>query len=88
MFYIMYVFDVRGELIVTEWENLRNALYEYRWINKPKWFKKMLLIIMTQNNKKIEIKPGGIMILNLRNFAASVNAVYSYYNLLTKFEAK
>ncbi|XP_075235514.1 uncharacterized protein LOC142332783 [Lycorma delicatula] len=72
-FYILYVFDVRGERIITEWENLRNALYECSWISKPDWFKKALLIIMTRNNKPIEIKPFGLMVLNLRNFAASVN---------------
>ncbi|XP_075235887.1 odorant receptor coreceptor-like isoform X1 [Lycorma delicatula] len=87
LFYLIYLFDVRGERMTTEWENLRNVLYDCQWINKPTWFKKMLLIMMTQNNKKIEIKPFGITALNLNNFAVSINAVYTYFNVLTRFES-
>ncbi|XP_075235889.1 uncharacterized protein LOC142333006 isoform X2 [Lycorma delicatula] len=72
---------------LVKWENLRNVLYDCQWINKPTWFKKMLLIMMTQNNKKIEIKPFGITALNLNNFAVSINAVYTYFNVLTRFES-
>ncbi|XP_075235759.1 uncharacterized protein LOC142332933 isoform X2 [Lycorma delicatula] len=71
-FFIIYLFDAGGERMTTEWENLRNVLYECQWANKPMWFKKMLLIIMTQNNKKIEIKPFGLTVLNLNNFAVKL----------------
>ncbi|XP_075211160.1 uncharacterized protein LOC142318459 isoform X2 [Lycorma delicatula] len=68
--YLIYIFDVCGETVITEWENVRRALYGCNWINKPSWFKKIFLIIMIRNSKPIQISPFRIMVLNLRNFSA------------------
>ncbi|XP_075236214.1 uncharacterized protein LOC142333324 [Lycorma delicatula] len=88
IFYLMYIYDSSGEEINTEWENLRDSIYECNWINKPEWFKKMLLIMMTRNNRPIEVKPYGLFVLNLRNFSASINASYSFYNVLNNTKMK
>ncbi|XP_075236450.1 uncharacterized protein LOC142333312 [Lycorma delicatula] len=86
--YLIYIFDNSGEQINTEWENLRDSIYACNWINKPEWFKKMLLIMMTRNNRPIEVKPYGLFVLNLRNFSASINAIYSFYNILNNIKMK
>ncbi|XP_075211970.1 uncharacterized protein LOC142319026 isoform X2 [Lycorma delicatula] len=71
---------------IVKWENLRKALYGSQWLNKPKWFKKMLSIVISFNNKPMEVKPHGLFVLNLRNYATTINATYSYYNLLNNFK--
>ncbi|XP_075210783.1 odorant receptor 43a-like [Lycorma delicatula] len=86
IFYLMYLFDVSGEKINNEWEKLRNALYGCYWMNKPEWFKKVLLIMISCNNSPMEVKPHGLFVLNLRNFATTINATYSYYNILNNFK--
>ncbi|XP_075222258.1 odorant receptor 49a-like [Lycorma delicatula] len=86
--YLTYLLDVSGENIITEGENLRNAFYEFSWIDKPESLKKALLIVMAQSNIPIQIKPLGLHVLNLKNFALVMNAAYSYYNLLNTFDKK
>ncbi|XP_075221382.1 odorant receptor Or2-like isoform X2 [Lycorma delicatula] len=83
-----YLLDATGEKVITEGETLRNALYEFSWVDKPEWLKKSLLIIMGQSNRPVEIKPFRLHVLNLKNFAMAINAAYSYYNLLNTFNKK
>ncbi|XP_075210201.1 uncharacterized protein LOC142317525 [Lycorma delicatula] len=87
LFYLNYIYDVSGERINIEWENLRKALYGSQWLNKPKWFRKMLSIVISFNNRPMEIKPYGLFVLNLRNYATTINATYSYYNLINNFQS-
>lgn len=49
-------------------EKLRNALAEFNWINKPKWFQKAHLILMIRSKRTLEIKPFGLYTLNYDNF--------------------
>ncbi|XP_039279074.1 odorant receptor 4-like isoform X1 [Nilaparvata lugens] len=82
------MFCYYGQGIGNEDEEMRKAVLHCSWERKPLWFKKDLLLILTRLNKPLEIKPLGLYVLNLRNFAVILNASYSYYNLLHTTELK
>ncbi|XP_075236063.1 odorant receptor 10-like isoform X2 [Lycorma delicatula] len=81
-----YIFSSISQNLINEDENLRNTLYECSWINKPEWFKKSLLIMLTRTNKPLQIKPFGLYVINLNSYATMMNAAYTYFNLLRSYK--
>ncbi|XP_075235993.1 odorant receptor 43a-like isoform X2 [Lycorma delicatula] len=68
---------------LTKDENIYRSITAISWYDKPQWFKKCLLLMITRANKKIEVKPYGLYVVNLRNFSKVMNAAYSYFNLIS-----
>ncbi|XP_075233299.1 odorant receptor 67a-like isoform X2 [Lycorma delicatula] len=65
---LLYAYCIHGQRLIDEYDELRRSLAECSWVDKPQWFKKMLLIMMTRSNAPVCIKPFGIYIINLENF--------------------
>ncbi|XP_075236053.1 odorant receptor 43a-like [Lycorma delicatula] len=86
--FLIYFFHNEAERIKTESKRLAMSVYDIPWIDKPKWFKKYLLIIMTRCSNPVEIKLFGLSELSLKNFAVILNAAYSYYNVLNSLKNK
>ncbi|XP_075230215.1 odorant receptor 56a-like isoform X2 [Lycorma delicatula] len=79
---LLYVYCFNGQKLIDEYDEVRRALGDCTWVNKPQWFKKMLLIMMTRSMVPVHIKPFGLYVLNLNNFIGVVKVTYSYFNLL------
>ncbi|XP_039295961.1 uncharacterized protein LOC111049996 isoform X2 [Nilaparvata lugens] len=69
-------------------EKFRTTLWESNFIDKPKWFKSSMLIIMIRIAKELEIKPFGFYVLNLRTFSMVMKAAYSYYSMLNSLKKR
>ncbi|XP_075236837.1 odorant receptor 49a-like [Lycorma delicatula] len=85
---ILYFYALNGQNLINEDNNVRRAINEFNWVDKPLWLKKYLLTVMTGMNKNIEVKPFGIYVINLKNFAKVMNAAYSYYSIFSKMSNK
>ncbi|XP_039285595.1 uncharacterized protein LOC120351690 isoform X3 [Nilaparvata lugens] len=57
-----------GQQICNQNEIFRRHVAELPWINKPKWFKQSMLIMMNRANVDTEIKPYGIFVVNLTTY--------------------
>ncbi|XP_075236432.1 odorant receptor 43a-like [Lycorma delicatula] len=79
---ILYAYCTNGQKIINESDELRRAMGECPWLDKPLWFKKMLLLMMTKAQATLQIKPFGLYVVCLNNFVGILNGAYSYFNLL------
>ncbi|RZF47842.1 hypothetical protein LSTR_LSTR013932 [Laodelphax striatellus] len=66
---MLFLYCFYAQQLLNEGENFRATLWESNFIDKPKWFKSSMLIIMTRISKELEIKPFGFYVLNLRLFS-------------------
>ncbi|XP_039293119.1 uncharacterized protein LOC111056235 isoform X2 [Nilaparvata lugens] len=71
-----------GQTISTKGEKLRRAIWDCSWVDKPEWFKKSILMMMTRSTRPLEIRPFGLYVLDLRRFAVILNGMYSYFNVV------
>ncbi|XP_075233792.1 uncharacterized protein LOC142331656 [Lycorma delicatula] len=79
---LFYFYCISGQKLTDEYDELRRCLGECSWVDKPQWFKKMLLIMMIRSFAPFHIKPFGLYILNLENFINVLKVSYSYLNLM------
>ncbi|XP_075210197.1 uncharacterized protein LOC142317522 [Lycorma delicatula] len=84
---ILYTYCMNGQKIINENEKIQSSLVHCSWINKPKWFKKTLIIMMIKANASLEIKPYGLYVLNLANYSSIMNAAYSFFNVLSSLRS-
>ncbi|XP_075236517.1 uncharacterized protein LOC142333380 [Lycorma delicatula] len=68
---VLYFYLSCGQKIVDEGENMRIALYECNWVDKPKWFKTSILMMMIRSTKMLGLKPFGLngFMLNMNTFS-------------------
>ncbi|XP_039295449.1 uncharacterized protein LOC120353958 [Nilaparvata lugens] len=85
---ILFLYCFSAQQLLNEGENLRTALWESAFVDKPKWYKSSFFMIMIRNNKDLEIKPFGFYVLNLKTFATVMNAAYSYFNMLNSLNKR
>ncbi|XP_039285594.1 uncharacterized protein LOC120351690 isoform X2 [Nilaparvata lugens] len=71
-----------GQQICNQNEIFRRHVAELPWINKPKWFKQSMLIMMNRANVDTEIKPYGIFVVNLTTYKDFMKATFSFGNIL------
>ncbi|XP_039285598.1 uncharacterized protein LOC120351693 [Nilaparvata lugens] len=71
-----------GQQISNQNEIFRGHVAELPWINKPKWFKQSMIIMMNRANVDTEIKPYGVFILNLTSYKDLMKAAFSLGNIL------
>ncbi|XP_075228185.1 uncharacterized protein LOC142328364 [Lycorma delicatula] len=65
---LFYFYCWNGQILIDEYDELRRCLGECSWVDKPQWFKKMLLIMMIRSKAPFQIKPFGLYVINLNNF--------------------
>ncbi|XP_022191995.2 uncharacterized protein LOC111049045 isoform X2 [Nilaparvata lugens] len=82
---VEYFFSQNGQLLQNEGEQLKMALYDSRWIGKPRWFIRALQILMLRSNKLPKVGLLNIFTLNRNNMTEVIRGAYSYFNLLNKF---
>ncbi|XP_039293121.1 uncharacterized protein LOC111056460 [Nilaparvata lugens] len=71
-----------GQNISDKGEEVRNALCNCSWVDKPEWFKKSILIMLIRSSKPLVIMPFGLYVLDLKRFAVILNGIYSYFNVI------
>ncbi|XP_039301039.1 uncharacterized protein LOC120356210 [Nilaparvata lugens] len=76
-----------GQQISNQNEIFRRYLAELPWINKSKWFKQSMLIMMSRANVDTQIKPYGIFYLNLTSYKDLLKAAFSFANILYTYKA-
>ncbi|XP_075236383.1 odorant receptor 67a-like [Lycorma delicatula] len=57
---VLYFYLSNGQRVVDESENMRRALFACNWVDKPKWFKTSILLMMIRSAKTLELKPFGL----------------------------
>ncbi|XP_039290220.1 uncharacterized protein LOC111044210 isoform X2 [Nilaparvata lugens] len=63
-------------------EIFRQCLAEVPWIDKPDWFKRSMIIMMTRANVDTQFKPYGVFVLNLTSYKDLMKAAFSFGNVL------
>ncbi|XP_039283635.1 odorant receptor 43a-like isoform X2 [Nilaparvata lugens] len=81
---VMSVCTSFGQRIINAGDILSWELYNCPWLEMPNWFKRSLLLMMTRSMRKMELKPYGLYVLDLRCLTSIVNATYSYFNFFLK----
>ncbi|XP_039276389.1 uncharacterized protein LOC120349776 isoform X2 [Nilaparvata lugens] len=71
-----------GQKIVNQNDRFRQSLTEVAWIDKPKWFRSALCIMMGRANIDNELKPYGVYILNHESFKNIIKAAFSFGNII------
>ncbi|XP_075233692.1 uncharacterized protein LOC142331575 isoform X2 [Lycorma delicatula] len=66
----------------NKYDELRRCLGECSWVDKPQWFKKMLLTMIIRSLAPFHLKPFGLYVINLENFINVLKVSYSYFNLM------
>ncbi|RZF44349.1 hypothetical protein LSTR_LSTR010078 [Laodelphax striatellus] len=79
---VEFLFIENGQKLQDEGEDLRTALYNCSWRDKPRWFISTLKILMTRNNKLPKIVLSNVFTLNHNNMTVVMRGAYSYFNLL------
>ncbi|RZF48780.1 hypothetical protein LSTR_LSTR008129 [Laodelphax striatellus] len=86
---ITFLYCSIAQNLLNEGEKFRELLYwGSSFVDKPKWFRTSLLLIMTRTSKELEIRPYGFYVLNLRTFSMVLNAAYSYFNMLNSLKSR
>ncbi|XP_039295963.1 uncharacterized protein LOC111049996 isoform X4 [Nilaparvata lugens] len=85
---MLFLYCFYAQQLLNEGEKFRTTLWESNFIDKPKWFKSSMLIIMIRIAKELEIKPFGFYVLNLRTFSMVMKAAYSYYSMLNSLKKR
>ncbi|XP_039277290.1 odorant receptor 2a isoform X3 [Nilaparvata lugens] len=78
---LVFFISVDGEKVTSEGEKLRKALWMCSWTDKPNWFKKSLLTMMTRATVDLKIRPFTLYSLDLTCFTQIVKGTYSYFNI-------
>ncbi|RZF36375.1 hypothetical protein LSTR_LSTR002971 [Laodelphax striatellus] len=80
---ILYLFN-NGQRLFNQNDILRRCLTELPWIDKPRWFRQAVHMMMIRANYDIQLKPYGIFVINLNSFkefmkftASSSNVFYT-----------
>ncbi|RZF33026.1 hypothetical protein LSTR_LSTR007587 [Laodelphax striatellus] len=81
---VMSVCTSFGQKIINAGDLLSQELYNCPWLEMPNWFKRSLLLMMTRSFRKMELKPYGLYVLDMRYLTNIVNATYSYFNFFLK----
>ncbi|XP_075232416.1 odorant receptor 56a-like [Lycorma delicatula] len=79
---LLYFYCNDGQKIIDEYDEVRRCLGECSWVDKPQWFKKMLLTMMIRSSAPFHMKPFGLYVINSENFINVMKASYSYFNLI------
>lgn len=75
-----------GNEIILKHQNLSMAIYSSEWINTPRRYRKMIVMLTEMLNTSIVIKTGKIFTLTLDSFL-TVNSKNSYCPLCYKLAA-
>ncbi|XP_039284764.1 odorant receptor 43a-like [Nilaparvata lugens] len=75
-----------GQQICDQNEIFRRRLADLPWINKPKWFKQSMLIMMSRANVDTEIKPYRMFVMNLTTYKDLMKAAFSFGNMLYTYK--
>ncbi|XP_039292121.1 uncharacterized protein LOC120353248 [Nilaparvata lugens] len=78
---ILYPYNT-GQRIANQNEILRQSLTNLPWIDKPRWFKKTLQIMMIRVNVDIVMNPYGLHYLNYMSFKNIIKTSYTFGNFL------
>ncbi|XP_039284928.1 uncharacterized protein LOC111057536 [Nilaparvata lugens] len=85
---ILFLYCFYAQEMLNEGERFRTTLWESSFVDKPKWYRSSMLIIMIRNSKELEMKPFGFYVLNLRTFSMVMKAAYSYFNMLNSLKKR
>ncbi|XP_039296654.1 uncharacterized protein LOC120354183 isoform X1 [Nilaparvata lugens] len=66
----------------SENDKLRESLMEVPWVDKPRWLRQTMHIMLTQANRDIQIKPYGIFTLNYMTFKDLMKFTFSVGNVI------
>ncbi|RZF33784.1 hypothetical protein LSTR_LSTR014478 [Laodelphax striatellus] len=85
---ILFLYCFYSQEILNEGERFRTKLWNSSFVDKPRWYRSSLLIIMIRNSKELEMKPFGCYALNLKTFSVVMKAAYSYFNMLNSLKKR
>ncbi|XP_039280700.1 uncharacterized protein LOC111054017 [Nilaparvata lugens] len=80
--FLVFFYCHCGQNIINKNEDVRIRLAEVSWINRPKWFQRALILMITRSNAEVHLKPYGIYVLNHAMFTNILNLSYSSSNVL------
>ncbi|RZF36320.1 hypothetical protein LSTR_LSTR006584 [Laodelphax striatellus] len=79
---LLYAFSSYGQRVVDVGERSSNFLYEIRWTEKPDWYQKHLLLMLTRSANSMELHFFGLMSVKRTLFTKVLQAAYTYFNFL------
>ncbi|XP_039294194.1 odorant receptor 43a-like [Nilaparvata lugens] len=79
---VLFLFYQNGQRIFNENDKLRKSLLEVPWIDKPRWLRQAMHIMLTQASRDMQIKPYGIFALNYMSFKDLMKFTFSVGNVL------
>ncbi|XP_039296220.1 uncharacterized protein LOC120354078 [Nilaparvata lugens] len=82
---VEFLFSENGQKLQDEGKDLRTALYNCSWQDRPKWFISTLKILMIRNNRLPKIVLFNVFTLNRNNMTVVTRGAYSYFSLLNNF---
>ncbi|XP_039291530.1 uncharacterized protein LOC120353067 isoform X2 [Nilaparvata lugens] len=82
---LLFVY-VNGQRIFNQNDKLRESLLEIPWVDKPRWLRQTMHIMLTQTNRDIQIKPYGIFTLNYMSYKDLMKFTFSIGNVLYRRE--
>ncbi|XP_039294307.1 uncharacterized protein LOC120353683 [Nilaparvata lugens] len=80
VFAFIYFISWNGQIITDLGRRLKLTLFQSSWIDKPVWFRKTLLFMMTRASKDILIRPFGLYILGIDCIVTVCKGTYTYMN--------
>ncbi|XP_039288952.1 uncharacterized protein LOC120352446 [Nilaparvata lugens] len=79
---VMFLVYQNGQHIFNQNEKLRKSLLKLPWIDKPRWLKQTVHVLVTQANANLEIRPYGTIALNYMSFKDLMKFTFSVGNVL------
>ncbi|RZF47688.1 hypothetical protein LSTR_LSTR005705 [Laodelphax striatellus] len=81
-FFLVFFYCHCGQNIINRNEDVRRRLSEVAWMNRPKWFQRALILMITRSNAEVHLKPYGLYVLNHATFTNILNVSYTSSNVL------
>ncbi|XP_039280840.1 odorant receptor 67c-like [Nilaparvata lugens] len=88
VFSCFYFFCWSGQELINKNDQLERVIADCNWMNKPKWFRSSLRIMILRSSKPLQIKPFGLYTLNFNNIMMVCRAAYSFFNFMHKVQMK
>ncbi|XP_039296655.1 uncharacterized protein LOC120354183 isoform X2 [Nilaparvata lugens] len=79
---VLFLIYQNGQRIFNQNDKLRESLMEVPWVDKPRWLRQTMHIMLTQANRDIQIKPYGIFTLNYMTFKDLMKFTFSVGNVI------
>ncbi|RZF44968.1 hypothetical protein LSTR_LSTR001929 [Laodelphax striatellus] len=77
---LLFIFN-NGQRLSNQNDILRRYLTELPWIDKPRWFRQAVHMMMIRANVDIQLKPYGIFVLDLMSFKEVIKFITSAANV-------